>query len=160
MDYVAWFLSYTAVSFCVFFIIPFIILWIKDRNHALLFLSSFLAVVILTYSLKLVVLRARPFTILELPLIALLSYKFSWWDSSFPSSHASTSFSAFAAYEKYSLKWLWLFLALVSVFTRLYAGVHFLSDVIAGALIGYFITKLVFWLDKKYGFSRLWKRMA
>lgn len=159
-DYVTWFFSSTVRSFLVFFVIPIIILWFKDRNNALLFASGYLGVIIITYSLKFLVLRARPFSVLELPLLALISYKFALWDSSFPSSHASSSFSPFAAYEKYSLKWLWLFIALVSIFTRLYAGVHYLSDVVAGSLVGYFITKLVFWLDRKYRFSRVWKRMV
>jgi len=43
----------------------------------------------------------------------------------------------------------WVIFALLIVFSRIYFGYHFVSDVIAGALIGYF---------SGFVFLKLWKR--
>ncbi len=160
-DYIALFFSYTYIQLSVFFVLPLLILWFKNRNSAFLFFLSFFIVAIFTYSLKVLVLRPRPFLALGIPLIAYISYEFAWFNASFPSSHASTSFSSFAALEKFSsLKWFWLFLCLVVSLSRIYDGVHYLSDIIFGSLLGYFVTYSVFLLDKKYRFSEIWKKMV
>ncbi len=160
-DYIATFFSYTAIQLIVFFGIPFLVLWFKARNSAFLFSLSFFIVAVFTYSLKVFVLRSRPFLALSIPLVAYISYNLSWFNTSFPSSHASTSFSSFAALERFSkLKWLWLLLCIVVVISRLYDGLHYLSDIIAGSLLGYFVTYFVFLLDKKYRFSKIWKKMV
>ena len=59
-------------------------------------------------------------------------------DYSFPSSHASVAFAAFALVGlEYSwLKLAWLAYAVYLSFSRLYLEEHFLSDVIAGIVIG------------------------
>ena len=59
-------------------------------------------------------------------------------NSSFPSSHAA---NAFALAWVLSARWrraapLWVALALVVAFSRIYLNRHYLSDVVAGALIG------------------------
>ncbi len=64
---------------------------------------------------------------------------------SFPSTHSS---SAFAWAEFMSLKFegyktvFYVFAALVAV-SRVYIGVHYPVDVVAGALLGWFIAKIV-----------------
>jgi len=45
---------------------------------------------------------------------------------------------------------VWLVIALIVSISRLYLGAHYLSDVIAGALIGYGIGVLVIWVYNKY----------
>jgi len=157
-DFLAVFFESTLVSVLVFLVVPFVILWFKDRRKAVLFAFAFGCVFLFTYSIKFIVMRPRPFLLLNLPLITSFAYSFGAFDSSMPSSHASTSFSAFAGLEKLSwVRWLYLALAVVVCLSRLYAGVHYMSDIIAGALLGYFITYLVFYLDKRYGFSGRWK---
>lgn len=66
-------------------------------------------------------------------------------DNSFPSMHASGSFGA-AAISGEKLLYLWALLISVS---RIILGVHYLKDVIAGALLGYAIGKLAARYEKQ-----------
>jgi undecaprenyl-diphosphatase len=156
-DFLAVFFEGTLVSVLLFLVVPFVILLFKDRRRAILFAVAFGCVLLLTYSIKFIVMRPRPFMMLNLPLIASFSYGFGSSDYSMPSSHASTSFSAFAGLERLSwVKWLYLSLAVVVCLSRLYSGVHYLSDVVVGALMGYFVTYLVFLAGGRY-FGKKWK---
>jgi membrane-associated phospholipid phosphatase len=81
--------------------------------------------------LKLVVRRTRP----ELPgLPALTSTPTRL---SFPSAHAATSFAGALAYSRLGLPAGPLYaLAVALTVSRLYLGVHYPSDLVAGALLG------------------------
>ena len=59
-------------------------------------------------------------------------------DSSFPSGHASTSFACATVMTAYEprLAPLWIVLASAVAFSRVYVGVHYPLDVIAGAALG------------------------
>lgn len=76
--------------------------------------------------------------------------------SSFPSAHAVlVSAFAFVLGSKYE-DWQWLFLIaviLVSI-SRMYMGLHYPSDVIAGIIIGLAIGYFTLWLEKTYNRSR------
>jgi undecaprenyl-diphosphatase len=76
----------------------------------------------LSTALKLVVRRRRP----DSPLMATKT------QLSFPSSHAVTSFAAVRAFRAPKLYALAVPLAL----SRLYLGVHYPSDIVAGAALG------------------------
>jgi undecaprenyl-diphosphatase len=58
--------------------------------------------------------------------------------SSFPSGHAATAFAAatVVALLRPALRWPALVVASAVAFSRVYLGVHFLSDVLAGAALG------------------------
>ncbi|HIH31372.1 TPA: phosphatase PAP2 family protein [Candidatus Woesearchaeota archaeon] len=107
---------------------------------AALFVSA-----ILSYVLKWIISRPRPFEFLQIPSIINTSM------SSFPSGHALVIFTMLAFlimnFPRYKY-WFWSIAVLVA-FSRIYLGVHYLSDVIAGAFLGFFIAKLFIYIGEK-----------
>ncbi len=57
---------------------------------------------------------------------------------SFPSSHAVNNVGAAAVLSYFYRKWTWAFMSFAGIvaFSRVSVGVHYLSDVIAGACVG------------------------
>jgi len=113
--------------------------WIMPLGLSLIF--SYIT----TYVLKFIIARPRPLgTIKLMPLINLADY-------SFPSSHTAVAFAALPILNKTypRLKWLWILSVSFVAFSRIYIGVHYLSDVVAGALIGYFVSAFVMKIKNK-----------
>ena len=84
--------------------------------------------------IKLLVQRPRPFLIVE-GLTALVPEPSSW---SFPSGHACSSFAAAYVLTKALKKkgsWSYALAVLIAV-SRSYVGVHYVSDILAGAIVG------------------------
>lgn len=90
---------------------------------------------LLNYLVKVSVRRARP----ELPELPQLAPTVS--RLSFPSAHATTSFAAAAAYRRLAPAGALYGLAGALAVSRPYLGVHYPSDVIAGAALGTLIAE-------------------
>lgn len=103
-----------------------------------------------SYLLKKLTQIPRPFIVEELNITALsAAYGFS-----FPSLHTTYSFALLPFLKKIFKSKIAItivgLLLLVIPISRVYLGVHYLSDVIAGAILGY--TAAIFWsyMDEKY----------
>ena len=92
--------------------------------------------------------RTRPYEVVDG--LILLTKKAS--DFSFPSGHAGTSFAAAAAIycmSKHRIKILAIILAALIAFSRLYIGIHYPTDVIAGVLTGTMCGLLSVWIVRR-----------
>ena len=105
----------------------------------LLILSLSLTDIICAQILKPFFERLRP-SHLNLEGLNLLVPKGGKW--SMPSNHAANifSFAVILSYFYNNYKYSLFGLALLIAFSRIYVGVHYLGDVISGALIGYCIS--------------------
>lgn len=145
----------------IFLLMTTLFLWEEKKREWIipLWLSIGITAAV-TIFIKIIVSRARPFEALMLPLIQGAKYTFAAWNTSFPSLHTAAAFSLVPILDKEfpKLKWFWVILALLIAFSRLYIGVHYLSDVLAGCLIGLLIGFGVLHLEKKYKVFKKWKK--
>jgi undecaprenyl-diphosphatase len=97
-------------------------------------LALLLAAIVVDNVLKPAVHRERPYV--AVPQIAVIGGKPD--DYSFPSGHAGTSFAGATTLAGLFPAWrvAWWTLALLIAYSRVYLGVHYPLDVIAGAAIG------------------------
>lgn len=102
-----------------------------------------------TTIVKRVIGRGRPMHFDE---AGILGFKWNLWDwtyQSFPSGHATTAFALAAVLGFLSERWFYpaLLLAAMIALSRITLGVHYPSDVLAGAvvgLVGAYAVRLVF----------------
>lgn len=117
------------------FILSFLPLFLakKEKKRAAILLWAGLSITYyIVYFLKSGVARPRPF--MQLPDVRLLVTEKSF---SFPSGHAVQAFMAATVASRYFRGGVLFFASAALVaFSRVYIGVHYVSDVLAGALIG------------------------
>ena len=137
-----------AIVDIILILVLILFIFFKDRDFKEVFLLFLILAVTLALSsvLKLVVSRPRPDVI---HLVKESSY-------SFPSNHSSVAFSAIPLFFRSSkiIGYVWFFIAVIIAFTRIYTDVHYLSDVLGGALLGYIISISIIRLDDKYKFTK------
>ena len=142
LDQILPWLTYLGSHFTVilFLILSWIITKQRKVLRSLLFLYVIQSAVI--YSLKFLIKRERPLFFLE------MSSKLSKGpgeilDPSFPSAHAAYSFMMATLLATWFPRYRVLFFILAGFigWTRIYLGLHYPIDVIAGGILGYGITK-------------------
>lgn len=105
----------------------------------------------IVYSLKFLIHRQRPLHFAQELASKLSSGPGEILDPSFPSAHAALSFmmATILAHRFPRYRILFYVLAGFIAWTRLYLGLHYPTDVIAGALLGFGISKGFFYYLKK-----------
>lgn len=151
------FLDSTMYIITNFWIVLFVMLAVpsfmsykKDKKLIYLFLLTFFASFVIAFVLKLIVARPRPLITLTFPFTSLPDY-------SFPSIHSIVAFSLLPLLLKHlpKQKIFWVVFAFLVGFSRIYFGVHFLSDVAFGAIAGYLIGHFLLELHEK---GKLWAK--
>ncbi|HEY3883664.1 MAG TPA: phosphatase PAP2 family protein [Vicinamibacterales bacterium] len=104
------------------------------RDASRVVLTVVLALAISDYVLKPIVHRSRPF--IAAPSVPVVGQRPH--DSSFPSGHATSSFAGAVSLARLlpQAAVLWWTLAVAIAYSRIYIGVHYPSDVVAGAALG------------------------
>jgi len=107
---------------------------IRWRRFVELAAALLVATALVDYVMKPLVDRHRPFT--SIPAIAVIDGRPD--DASFPSGHAGNAFAGATvlAWAMPALQPVWWTLAVLIAFSRIYVGVHYPADVIAGAIAG------------------------
>ena len=111
----------------------------KDISKVALYLFSTVALSgIIVIFIKFIFARYRPPKYIHEQLFGFNWFDFGYIVNSFPSGHSATAFSLFTALALLIPKFKWLFLIFASfiALSRVALGVHFLSDILVGSLIG------------------------
>ena len=143
LDHVLPWLTYLGSHYA--FVLFIILSWAITRKRKvlryLILLYAIQSTVI--YSLKFLIQRQRPFLFLEIA-SKLSKGPGEILDPSFPSAHAAFSFMMATLLAAWFPRY-WIIFFIIAVFvswTRIYLGVHYPTDVIVGAILGYGITRV------------------
>ena len=155
-------INFISSKIIIFFFLTSLFLW-KKRGFILpLWLTLGFSVAV-SFLLKVAVQRQRPFQIglvSVLPVLEKASHAI--WNFSFPSFQTMLVFCAIPLLSKKfpKLKYVWIVFAVLVGFSRIYFGLHFLSDVLAGGAIGYLIGWFVIKLEEEYKWGeRVWRKV-
>lgn len=130
--------------------LAFGIYWIfKNKSWKVLWqlvASAILSRLIIAEFLKRALNRPRPFLTHSVNLLIARDT-----DGSFPSGHTTLLFPLAAIIYFYNKKlgWLFFILSFISCFARIFAGVHYPSDILGGIIIGIASGWLVYRFTKK-----------
>jgi len=151
LDYFFGAITHFGSVIIVLIIMTTLFLWEEHKREWIPVLwASFLTTFILVVLLKIIIARERPFDVVIISFFGMMNY-------SFPSLHAASSFTAIATLDREfpMFKWFWILFAFIVGFSRIYLNVHYLSDVVAGALLGYIIGYFFVHFEEKF---KLFKR--
>ncbi len=154
------FLGITFVSseIIIFFVLTGLFLWKENKRRWIFPLWVCLGIsALVSFILKIAIQRERPFQLEIVPLLPLLqSASYSIWNFSFPSFQSMLAFCAIPILSEQftKLKRVWVTFAVLVAFSRVYFGVHFVSDVIAGGLIGYLIGIIIVKAERENQFGK------
>jgi len=154
--------TYVSSGVIIFFILTSLFLWKENKRKWILPLWITLALsTIVSFLLKIAIQRPRPYQI-EVVSSLLETASHNIWNFSFPSFQAMLAFCAIPILSKEfpKLKNIWVIFAVLIAISRVYLGVHFMSDVLIGGLIGYFLGVLIISSEKKNQFwGKVYKKI-
>ena len=139
----------------VFIFIAVIMYWTMNKKYAHRFVFTFMISAIVNTAIKEMVQRTRPY-LASNDVFVKESWKTSGY--SFPSGHSQAAgvlgYTAYDASRKLKKPWIWyigIFIMIFVPLSRVYLGQHYLSDVVVGLLLAFFLAPLVFKLIDKMG---------
>jgi len=151
LDYLLGAVTHFGSIVVVLIIMTTLFLWQQRKREwiPVLWLSFFVSS-LFCILLKILIARTRPFDIILMGFFV---------DYSFPSLHATASFTAIPILDKEfpKFKWFWIIFASIVAFSRIYLKFHYLSDVLAGIILGYSVGALSMTIEKKYNIFKKWK---
>jgi len=143
LDHLLPWLTYLGSHFAVILFILLSLIFTRKRKvlRSLLFLYAIQSAVI--YGLKFLIQRQRPLFFLEMA-SKLSKGPGEILEPSFPSAHAAFSFMMAMLLALWFPRYKIIFFIVAGFigWTRIYLGLHYPTDVVVGALVGYGITKL------------------
>ena len=157
LDYLFISIAFASQSIIIFFVLTSLFLWQEHKRKWIFPLWLTLALsIIISYIVKVLIHRPRPFqagvvSVLGLG-VYLMKNSFLTWNFSFPSFQAMLVFSALPILDKEfpKFKYIWLIFACFVALSRVYFGLHYMSDVITGAIIGYLLGALLVYAEGRY----------
>lgn len=151
-------ISFISTEIIIFFFLTSLFLWREHKRRWILPLWLTLIVsVAVSFLIKFFVHRLRPYQLQLVPTLDIFQKASHLiWDYSFPSFHAMLVFCAIPILSREfpRLRDWWISFSCLVAFSRVYFGVHFLSDVVAGGIIGYLIGVGIIKLEEKYQFGK------
>jgi len=155
-------ITYVSSGVIIFFILTSLFLWKEHKRKWIFPLWFTLALsAIISFLLKIAIQRPRPYQIgVVSSLLEEASHNI--WNFSFPSFQAMLAFCAIPILSKQfpKLKNTWVIFAVLIALSRVYLGVHFMSDILIGGLIGYFLGVFVIKYEEKTKFcGKVYKKI-
>ncbi len=151
-------ITYVSSEAIIFLVLTSLFVW-KDKKRrwiAPLWLTLGVSATV-SLILKVAIQRFRPYQLGIVPLLSILQEaSHEIWNFSFPSSHALFAFCAIPILSQQypKLKKVWIGIAVLIALSRVYLGLHFFSDVLTGAFLGYLIGIMVVRLEKEEKFGQ------
>lgn len=139
-------------TFVILIVMTSLFLWEdKKREWIPALWLSYVTAIIIVFVIKFAVARERILGTDFYPIIHILNY-------SFPSMHSAAAFAAIPILRREYplLKKFWIAFALLVAFSRVYLNMHYVSDVITGAFIGFGIGAFFVYLEEK---KKIFKRL-
>ncbi len=145
-------ITFASSEIIIFFVLTSLFLWNKKKRWILPLWASLFLSAIVSFILKVLIKRPRPFQsgiVTVLPILKKASHLS--WNFSFPSFQSMLVFSAVPLLNKEfrKFRYFWWAFAILVALSRVYFGLHYLSDVLFGAVIGYILGELIIKIETK-----------